>query len=255
MKNKKNLTKTIELGYNLAKANFKLRNEGSYLGIIWYLLEPLSLFIIIILIKGNIGGNPIPNYPLYLLLGLIMFNFFKNSTTLATNSIRNNGNLIKSIKINKEALVLSTVIQFVFSHFFELIILAIFMVYSDLSPTSLIFYIPILFFYFLFVLGISFILATLGAFINDTSNVWGVFTKILWFATPIFYVLHKGTKIYILNLFNPITYFIEITRQIFLFNSLPPLSKIVPLFIISVLTLLIGLKIFQKYENKFAEEM
>jgi len=71
--------RTFKIALALAKTNFSLRIEGSYLGIVWYLLSPLALFLIIILIKNNITSDfSIKNYEIYLLLGIISFNYFLN---------------------------------------------------------------------------------------------------------------------------------------------------------------------------------
>ena len=74
------LKKFIELSFALAKAQFKLRNEGSYLGIFWYILNPIFIFSLLLLIFSTRVGQGIPHYPLYLLLGIIMFNFFQTAT-------------------------------------------------------------------------------------------------------------------------------------------------------------------------------
>ena len=73
----------------LAKANFKLKNEGNYLGILWYLLEPLLMFFIFLAVRRILGAD-IPYYPMYLFLGLVIFNFFRKTTTDATRTIINN---------------------------------------------------------------------------------------------------------------------------------------------------------------------
>jgi len=74
------LKSILGLSLSLAKSYFKSRNEGSYLGIFWYLLNPLAFFVIIMLMSQVINAKPEKDYPLYLFLGLIMFNFFLNST-------------------------------------------------------------------------------------------------------------------------------------------------------------------------------
>ena len=69
------LKKTITLSVALARAHFKLRNEGIYLGIAWYLLNPLLLFAILFFVFSDRLGSSIPYYPAYLFLGIIMFNY------------------------------------------------------------------------------------------------------------------------------------------------------------------------------------
>src|SRR3989344_1389723 len=95
------------LSFGLAKTEFKLRNEGSYLGILWYLLNPILTFGILYLIFADRLGNNIAAYPAYLLLGIIMFNVFQSATVEATKSILKEYHyLIKSIQFPRESLVL-----------------------------------------------------------------------------------------------------------------------------------------------------
>ncbi|MBD3260723.1 MAG: ABC transporter permease, partial [Candidatus Altiarchaeales archaeon] len=80
MISKKKFKRLWGLSLSIAEAEFKLRNEGSYLGILWYLLEPLLMFILLLFVFSKSLGQDIPHYPLYLLVGIIVFNFFQKVT-------------------------------------------------------------------------------------------------------------------------------------------------------------------------------
>ncbi|MBU1135988.1 MAG: ABC transporter permease [Nanoarchaeota archaeon] len=249
------LKSVLGLSFSLAKANFKLRNEGSYLGVLWYLLEPLLMFLIIILVRANITTESIENYPIYLLTGLIMFNFFRGATVLSASIMRNNSEFVKSMNIPKESLVVSNVLQSIFSHIFEIMVLFIFLVFFGNSIKGLFLY-PIIFVFFVFfVLGISFILSIIGVYINDISNVWNIITRLLWFATPIFYVLTTKTKIFFINLFNPMFYFITGARDFIISASFPENFVIFGILGFSFFSFVLGFLIFEKYKNKIAEEL
>lgn len=245
----------LGLGLSLAKANFKIRNEGSFLGIFWYLLEPLAFFVILFFISETLAQNSISNYPLYLFVGLIIFNFFNAVTTFSTTVIRNNAGFLKSLKIKSESFVLSGVLQFIFSHLFELAVLIIFALIFKTDVSWLIFY-PIIFgFFVLFTTGVSLALAVSGVYIGDLRNVWTVFTRLLWFATPIFYALSQTGAIGTLNLYNPLYYFIELTREIVIYQQIPDAQIIAVVILVSSLTFLIGLLIFEKFKNRLAEKL
>jgi len=247
------LNSTVSLAFSLAKANFKLRNEGSYLGLLWYLLEPLCFFGIILLIGGVINQHSAKYYPLYLLLGLIMFNFFINTTSLALKSISSNAGLVKSMKLDHESFVMSSVFQFVFSHTLEMIIFLAFMVYFKANFWLIIFYVPIFFLFLLFVLGVGFMLATIGIYISDFSNIWSVFCRLLWFLTPIFYVMPPSSLFQKISYFNPMFHFINIAREIIIYANAPGLFTLLLMVFFSFLTLLLGVLIFKKFKIKFAE--
>jgi len=243
----------FSIGFELAKKDFKLRNEGSYLGVLWYLLDPLLLFLILIFLRGFIIGGDSNDYPIYLLSGLIIFNFFRHSTSTSINSITGNANLIKSMKIESEIFIISRVIQSIFSHFFEIILLCIFMLYFGYSLNWLIFYPLIFLVLVIFIMGLSFLLSTLSVFIKDLNNLWLVLTRLLWFSTPIFYYVDELSFIYLLNIFNPIFYFISIFRNLILDHMVPRLITVLIISNTSLVILIIGLLIFSKYKNKFPE--
>ena len=245
----------VVLGLFLAKTNFKLRNEGSYLGILWYLLEPLCFFVIILLIGGTINLNPVEFYPLYLFLGLIMFNFFMSSTMLASKSITDSSHLLKNIKINQESLVMSSVFQFMFSHLIEMAVFLAFMIYFEANFLNLIFYLPIFFFFILFVLGFSFMLAAIGVYISDLPNIWAVLSRLLWFLTPIFYVMSPSSLYQKINYFNPMFHFINISRELIIYNNMPQPPTLFFAAFFSLLFFSAGLLIFRKLKHKFAENI
>ena len=250
-----NIKKTLRLSFSLAAAQFKLRNEGSYLGVFWYLLEPLSFFVILLFLGGVISNNSIDKYPLYLFLGLIMFNFFLAVTSSATNSMSSNSGFIKSIKINPEAFVLANAFQFVFSHIFEIIIFAVFMYFYKANLVLLVFYPIIFLFFFLFVLGFSFLLATLGVYLIDLNNIWQVGGRFLFFATPIFYAMPKNTWLFTLSAFNPLYHYIGIARDIIIYGSTPVFYGMFLVSAISVAIFLASLFVFKKNKSKFAEKL
>jgi len=243
----------LRLALSLAKANFKLRNEGSYLGVLWYLLEPLCFFEIVLLIGGAINQKSVQYYPLYLFLGLAMFNFFTNATSTALKAITSNGGLIKSMKISQESIVMSGVFQFVFSHILEMFIFLAFMIYFKGSFLSIIFYIPIFFLFLLFVLGTSFVLATIGVYVSDFSNIWSVACRLLWFLTPIFYSIPPSSLFQKISYVNPMFHFINISREIIIYGIIPKLFTLSCMVILSILVLCLGLFIFRKFKYKFAE--
>jgi ABC-type polysaccharide/polyol phosphate export permease len=247
------LKRTIELSLSLAKAEFKLRNEGSYLGVLWYLLNPLLMFSLLLLVFFDRLGNDIPSYPLYLLLGIIMFNFFRQATIESTKTIYNNRWIIKSINFPREALVGSIVLKTFFSHIFEIIVLAVFLLFFNVPVWGIIFYPLVLLLLSVFVLGVSFALSAFTVYFIDLENVWLFASHLLWFATPIFYAIGGQERLFVANLFNPMYYFITISRDIIIYGKMPELWMVGGAIFCSVTALTIGFLIFNKLKHKFAE--
>jgi len=243
----------LGLSFSLAKANFKLKNEESYLGILWYLLGPILMFILLLTIFSGRLGKGVEDYPLYLLLGLIMFNFFQNTTKEATGAIISNGGLIKSLKFSHKALINSNILKSLLSHFFEIIIFIIFLLFFKISIGNLIFYPLILFFLYFFTYGVSLFLSSLTVYFVDMQNIWNFVSRLIWFATPIFYAIEGQTRLYYLNLLNPMYYFITITREIVIYSKIPEIWMILGMMIYTLLALIIGIIVFDKLKYRFAE--
>lgn len=245
--------RTLELSLSLAKADFKLKSEGTYLGIFWYLLSPLLTFLLLLVIFSNRLGNNIPYYPLYLLSGVVMFNYFLKVTSESVNTIRNNSGIIKSVNFPRESLIISNSIKYIFSHIFEILILIILLIFLGVSPKMMIFYPSILFFLFIFTIGFSLILSSISVFFFDLEEIWAFTSKLMWFATPIFYSIGGQQKLLLINLFNPMYYFITLSREVIIYNKIPELWLILGAIGYSLLFLILGLFIFNKLKYKFSE--
>jgi len=244
----------FNLAFQLAKAEFKLRNEGSYLGIVWYLLGPILMFILLFLVFADRLGNNIPLYPLYLLLGLIVFNFFQSATTEATRSIINDHRfLIKSINFPRESLILAVVLKNVFSHLFEVVLFFIVAQFFNVSLFSIFYYLIILFLFFLFTFGVSLFLSSLTVYFVDLENIWIFVSRILWLATPIFYAIENQHRLFIFNLFNPLYCFITAIRNFVLYNSASSWWMLLIILFYVLVSFFIGLIMFYKLKKKFAE--
>lgn len=244
---------TLKLSISLAISDFKLRNERTYLGLFWYLLGPLLLFVLLLLVFHNRLGGNIEHYPLYLLFGIIIFNFFQKTTSSSANIIAQNEGLIKSINFPLESTVLSIVFRNIFEHLFEVIVFIIFLLFFQVPIIGILLYILILILMSLFVYGVSLILASLTVFFADINNLWTFFTRLLWFATPIFYAVGGQARLFTFNLFNPLYYFITVSRELVIYQRMPEWWLIGGMIGFILIFLVIGLIVFNKTKHKFAE--
>jgi len=241
------------LSLALAQARFKVKNEGTWLGVFWYLLEPLLLFLVILKIRSVAFSNADGNYPVYLFTGLLVLNFFIKSSSAGLNSIEINKGFIKNMKLSHESLVIAGILQVAFSHVFEFLILIGLIIIFGGAFVGLVFYPLIFVSFFLFVLGLSFLLAVARVYVKDVYNGWGVFTRLLLFATPIFYVVNEGSFIYKANLINPIFHYVNATRDVLINGVFPDLATLIALLMLPAVFLVLGLAVFRKYKSKFAE--
>ncbi len=241
------------LSLAIATIEIKLKNEGSYIGIFWYLLNPLLMFLLLLAIFATRLGQDIPYYPLYLLLGIIIFNFFQQTTTESTRIIHQNSHIIKSLNFPREALIGAVILKNLFSHILEIILFLIIAFFFKAPLTGILFYPGILLVFSLFCFGISLTLSTLTVYFVDLENIWAFIWRLMWFGTPIFYTIEGQTRLFLLNLLNPLYYFITITRDLIIYARTPELWLILTAGCYSLLALIIGLAVFGRLKSKLAE--
>jgi len=247
------LRRVSHLSFTLARSRFKLKNEETWLGLLWYLPGPILKFSLLFLIFSDRLGSNIEGYEIYLFLGIIMFDFFQKSTAESGMVIRSNKGIIRSINFPKEALIGGVVIQALFTHLFEIILFIILLLILKISLIGIVYYLILLLFFALFVFGLCLILSSLTVYFMDLKNIWGFASGLIWFATPIFYAIEGQTRLFYLNLFNPMYYFITIARGFFIDPKVPELWMVLGIVGYSFLFLFIGLLIFNKLKVRFAE--
>ncbi len=253
----------------LVRTDFKLRYQGSVLGYLWSLLRPLFMFLILYVVFAVIFdiGEKVPHYPIYLLLGIVLWNFFVEMTTMSLGSIVGRGDLIRKIKIPRWIIVFSTSLSAIINLLLNLAVVFVFMLVNhvDFLKTSLLLPFTILEIY-LFALGISLFLAAMFVKYRDVSYIWEVIIQAGFYATPILYpmTLVNNTTLQKLILLNPIAQAIQSSRY-FVISHDPaivtfsdvysnPLMILVPLGIVAA-TLVGGLWYFRRESKYFAENI
>lgn len=237
----------------LVKKEVKKKYKGSFLGILWSLLNPLLHMIVLTLVFSTLFGTRIENFPVYMLSGFLLFNFFSSSTMSSMKSILFASDLIKKIYIPKYIITLSTITSNFIFFLISLIDLILVMLITKAEITINIIYAPIyVFLLFIFSCGISLILATVTVFFRDIEHIYGVFITALHFASAIFYPADIIPQKYQFVLsFNPIYYFIEGFRNTVYFGVAPHMYNLLICFFLAIISLIIGILVFEKKQDKF----
>jgi ABC-2 type transport system permease protein len=251
----------------LVRTDFKLRYQGSVLGYAWSLLRPLLLFVIlyVVFVKFLKIGGGIPHYPIYLLLGIVMWNFFTEMTQQSLGSIVGRGDLIRKIRIPRWIIVLSSSLSALINFFLNLIIVAIFMVINQIDVRFVIILLPIIMIeVYLFALGISLFLSALFVKFRDVGYIWEVMLQAGFYLTPILYPLssitnHTLQKIILLN---PMAQALQDARFVAVTDKTLTTSTIfdgglymmIP-FVAIEIVLIGGLLYFKKQSKYFAENI
>jgi ABC-2 type transport system permease protein len=246
--------------------DFKLRYQGSVLGYFWSLLRPLMMFAILYVVFTQVFrlGDNIPYYPVYLLLGVVMWSFFSEATVLGMNSIVSRGDLLRKVNIPRYSIVISTVLSAFVNLCLNLMVVAVFVLLAGVPLRASIVYLPLLLLELLILsTAMAFLLSALFVKYRDISHIWEVILQGLFYATPIIYPLsivpEKLAKIISLN---PLAQIIQQTRSIIITPStITPtellgnvIGWVVPLVLV-VLTCLLAYGYFSTRSSKFAEEI
>jgi ABC-type polysaccharide/polyol phosphate export permease len=250
----KKIKSVLGLSAAIARAEFIARNEGSYLGIFWYLLNPVLMFGLLFLIFNDRLGGSIKFYAPYLFLGVIMFNFFQNATIESVKSIiDDNRYVIKSVNFPSESLLGGIVMKNIFSHAFEILLLAVLLVVFKISLIGILFYVILLLFFSAFVFGVCLLVSSLTVYFADLDGIWNFGVRILWLATPIFYAIGGQKNLLFLNMANPMYYFITLAREVVIYHNMPAAWLLFGALAFSLIFLGVGLFVFGKLKNKLPE--
>lgn len=251
----------------LVRTDFKLRYQGSVLGYAWSILKPLLMFgiLYIVFVKFlRIGGN-IPNYPIYLLLGIVLWSFFTEMTGQSLGSVVERGDLIRKIRIPRWMIIVSTSISAIINLAFNLTVVAVFMAFSDIDYKQMAVLLPfILLEIYILALGVSLFLSAAFVKYRDMSYIWDVVVQAGFYLTPILYPLQIITNVDFqkILLINPMAQAIQDARYVLVtqealtmnqvFNNL--WARLIPLTIV-VLILIGGTLYFKKESKYFAENV
>ncbi len=256
-----NWQQNLQIIKQLTITDFKLRYSGSFLGYLWSLLKPLVFFVVLYIVFGKmlkLGGN-LQNFASYLLIGIMLWGFFSETTTNGMQAVVGKGHLIKKIYFPRIIVVLVASLNALINLFFNLIVLVLLMAYFRVDVFQaktflVVFYILEL---WLFSFGVALILSVLYVYWRDFNYIWELFLQIFFYLTPIIYALDLIPVRYLpIVMFNPLAQIIIDFRAVFL-NFIHPHYWSYPwLQILIVLCIfLFGFWLFQNQQKKFAEQI
>ncbi|MEO5683249.1 MAG: ABC transporter permease [Chitinophagaceae bacterium] len=253
-------TNKLERLWLLAKIEFKLRYYENKLGLFWALLKPLMDMLIYYVAFKVILKSDVPSFASYLFIGLVMWNFFLESTSGTIQLLNTKKYLYEYSNMNKLEIYVSTLFANSIGFLFNLVMFILFYNIFEAGAGGFSFYnlwIFVLFInLFILSLGISLILSNIYIIAKDINQIWMVFTSFLFFLSPIFYKLstfknalpgfHYG---------NPLAGIIINARRVMMEGS-PPTYKLLAFdFGYAIVILFTGLLLLNKLGAKAAEKL
>ncbi len=260
----KNFYKYRFLLQEIVRKNIKLQYRDSVLGILWTFLQPLLTTIILVIVFGRVFGRSddgVVNYPIYLLCGRLIYEFYSQATKRAMRSVTGSASVIKKVYVPKYIYPLANIISMFVTFLISLSVLvcmmAYFMIFTDsqlrLTIFTPLFIVPVLIALLLCV-GVGMILSVLAVFFKDIEYLYDVFCMLLFYITPIFYQLGqlKLPKAFNMMLMaNPLYSIVSMFRSCVLFGEMWNWNWFWYSLGFSLLMILIGMALFYKKQDKF----
>lgn len=249
--NRRSLIRTFAIN------DLKIRYRNSVLGFFWSVLEPLLMLSVLYIIFTHVVKSDIEYYPLYLLLGLIMWNMLTRSTSMSLTSIIGRGGIITKIYFPREVPAISSCITGFIMMLFEFAVFAAFLVAFQFVPPFTIALLPILLIIeFVLVLGLALPLSVLNVYFRDVQYIWAVILMAGFFLMPIIWrpdIFPEWLQT-LLSLI-PMTRILDIAHNVTLYNIMPSATDLTYITATSFGILVLGYLIFRRFEARVGEEL
>lgn len=245
--------KNLSVLSSLVSKDFKRKYRRSVLGVVWSVLNPLLMMVVLTAVFSYIFRFQIEHFPLYLILGNILFGLMSGATSTGMVSIVESASLIKKIRIEKMIFPIEKVIFALVNFVFSLVAAVCVMIYLQVFPSWQIIMLPaLLVFVTVFSAGLSLLLSALGVFFRDVFHLWEVFIMAWTYATPLFYPMEMlDSWMQNLMLFNPMYHYVTYFRDITMWGIMPGFKEQLICLGFAVVTFLVGFIVFRKTEKKF----
>lgn len=239
---------------SLVSKDFKLKYRRSVLGVLWSVLNPLLMMCVLAAVFTNVlKFGDVENFPMYLILGNVLFSLVADSTSSAMGSILESAPLIKKVRVSKMVFPLEKVLFQLVNFAISLIAVVLVMLFFRIAPTWNLLALPLLLlFMMLFCTGLGMLLSSLAVFFRDVCHLWGVVITAWTYATPLFYpigILPQWMQQ--AEAFNPMFHYVTYFRDIVMYGTVPGLTEQFVCFIMAIVTFAVGFAVFKATEKKF----
>ena len=236
--------------------DLKVRYKNSVLGFFWSFLEPLLMLGVLYFAFTTFLKNAIPNYPLYLLLGLIMWGMYSRSTGMGLSSLLGKAALVSKTSFPREIPIISANITSFLMMTFEFVVFFVFLaIFKFVPPVTMILLPPIMIILFIYCLGISFALSVLNVYFRDLQSIWGVLLQATFFISPIVFTLSvfPPSLVPILSL-NPLVVIMNMAHDTTLYGKVPSVELFLQALGSAFLALSVGYAIFKTLNKRIVEK-
>lgn len=248
------LIKYRDLLFQFVSSSIKTRYKRSFLGVVWTLLNPLMMMVVLTLVFTNLFRFAIQYYPVYLLSGLILWNFFASTTTQALQGMILSGGLLNRIYVPKSVFTFSALGTGLVNLTISLIPLIAITLFLGMKIHLSIFIMPLaILLVAIFSLGIGLMLAAAAVYFADMLPVYEVVLTLWMYATPIIYPpeILPANRVWLLKL-NPMYYLLQVFRRPLFEGVVPDWSEWAIAASVALAVFIAGSLIFTSRINEYA---
>ncbi len=240
--------------YTLITKDFKIRYRNMSLGIFWSLMNPLIMMVVLTYVFTKVFRQASHIYPLFLLMGLVPFNFFTLAWATGTNSILDNAALVKKVRFHREVIPISVVLGNVVHFLIQLVLLMLLILRFGGGFNRHWFWLPVIFgLEIVFACGMALAFSALDVYYRDTRYVVESANLVLFWLVPIIYPFEQVPSAYRWLLLNPVAAVVHACRLIFLNGVAPPQTLLTKLALVSFGSLIAGFLIFSRMKKRFSD--
>ena len=244
-----------ELFFQLVFRDVKLKYRRSFLGYIWSMLNPLLTMLVLVIVFSNLFNRSVTNFPIYLLIGQMLFHFMNGAISNSLTSVTGNASLLKKIYIPKYIFTLADVTSELLFFFFSLgaFVVVIFVTSTPVTWRLLLVIIPIIELYF-FCIGFGLFMSQAAVFFRDIIYIWQVVSLAWMYLSCIFYPVSilPDWLSNIVTRYNPMYFYITMFRNFTLSGAnMGNLDLAIRGAVAAVIMLFVGLISFSRNKNKF----
>jgi len=241
-----------DLCWELVRRDLRTRYRRSLLGFSWTMLQPLATMTVLHVVFSSLFRFNVQNYPVYVLAGLLFWNFFSQSIVVSMNSLRSNAGLIQKLPVPKAVFPVAAILSGLINLAFALVPLLVILVVTGHRLKPALLFLPVaIAIAALFTLGAGLLLSPLAVFFMDVVEMIGLLLQLVMFLTPIMYPMAiLPERWHWIVRFNPVRSILEVFRDPIYYGKIPPLSHLTVAFALAAGLFLLGAWSFSRVQRR-----